>query len=164
MQYVPDECMWFTAAWTIHRICHSFRCGITHTLIWTYMQQYTHFKLQVCVGVGVWISHLKTLWFIRSIFAYAHNVINCRALSFRLATSPHACMHVRTPTHTTTWACTRWHTYTFTHSHTNSIGGEMMKGNSKPQGQLKTLWNSVFFRFTSSQTVAVSEPFRLSPN
>lgn len=118
-------------------------------------------RAPVRVCVEVWISHLQTLWFIRSIFAYAHNVINCHALSFRLATSPHAFMlaHPHTPS---TWACTRWHAHTFTHSHTNSIGGEMMKGNSKPHSQLKTLWNTVFFSFTYSQTVAVSEPFRLS--
>lgn len=45
--------------------------------------------------VGVWISHLQKLWFSRSRFAYAHDMINCNTLSFLLSFTArtHAPMH-----------------------------------------------------------------------
>lgn len=115
------------------------------------------FKKVVCASVcacvcvwEVWISHLQTLWFIRSIFAYAHNVINCHALSFRLATSPHACMHTHPPTRAATRAFTRRHarerSRIVTRSHIQTalcvLQGAMMKGEQykATQPQLKDSW------------------------
>lgn len=111
--------------------------------------------------VGVWISHLQTLWFILSIFAYAHNVINCHALSFLLATSP--CTHAR-PLTAQDGLCRRRCAFTDSHFlHTDGAvhsQNQMIKGNGELYSQ--RFWNTVLF--TCTWTNAVGEPPQALPS
>lgn len=112
---------------------------------------------QQCVCLWVRVLFL-------SIFAYAHNVINCHGLSFCLATSPHSLHpHSHKPQHRRAHSHTGVHAYVFTLFTHNVCSQGEMKGNSVSHRQLKTLWNSMLFSFTYSWTVAVSEPSGLSP-
>lgn len=59
------------------------------------------------VCVGVWISHLQKLWFSRSGFAYAHDMINCNTLSFLLSFTTRTHAHTSTHCHTSTFSYAR---------------------------------------------------------
>lgn len=149
-------------ALTLKRFAQNHKISMVHThsavsQCWDWVHRFNFpparlstLKLCVYACVRVWVGgsvnfssadtdlsapylHMRTMW------------LTAIPYLFRLATSPHACMHTHSHAGLHTSAS---HSHVFTRSHTNRnvcSQGEMMKGNSKPHSQLKTLWNSVCY-------------------
>lgn len=120
----------------------------------------------MCVFLHVWeweylickLSDLSTL------YAYVHNVINCHAVSFCQPTSPHACTHTDRRVGLYTPTCTHIHTDSYIHMQTAlCILEEKWWKWTVNHTSSQRVWTSLLFSFTYNRTVAVSEPFRLSP-